>query len=230
MTDQQQQYGVHARDLIAELKRSLDQNTNGEHNGDDIVMPSYNDKLVHKALQDLQIHVQALQDIVEANGDQDKISTNVRPSIIFHKAAIKRNKRALLAYHNVRLNVISDAYWASSGQADLKDSGTLAPAEQVFCTQYERLVQNYTMSTSLSDDMRSHHRHPPQPVDKVQVRVCVGSQGAIVLESGQTVDLVKGAVHYLLFTDVESMLRDGSVELLTAEEDINHHPTAVPVV
>ena len=66
-------------------------------------------------------------------------------------------------------------------------------------------------------------------MDKVQVRVCQSSQGPIVLESGQTVDLIEGAVHFLLFS--ESMFRDGSVELLTAEEDtMSQHPMAVPAV
>ena len=218
MSDQQQ-FGVHARDLIMEIKRAK------EHGSQEISLPAYNDHLVRNALQDLQIHVQALNDQVEATAGMEKIPEQIKPSIFFQKAAINRNKRCLLAYHNARIDIMTAAYWTSQ---DVKESGSMAPAEQAFYGQFERLVQNYVMEAGVEDDLRAT-MHPPQPVDKVQVRVCIGSQGPIVLESGQTVDLVKGSVHYLLFTDVESMLRDGSVEMLAAEEDISRNPSTTAV-
>ena len=229
-------YGAHGRDLILELKRSQQQNqqpsSSSSRDGECPTLPPYNDRLVRSCLQDLQLHVQALQDQVEANAGQQKPPTAVRPSILLQKAAISRNKRCLLAYHQARLSIISKAYWESSMDVLLMndDSSTtqlLSPLERTFATEYERLIQKYSTSAGVTDDLRAS-RHPPQPVDKVQVRVVTqhdpDSEGPIVLESGATVDLVVGTVHYLLYSDVESMLRNGTLELLAAEEDANQHP------
>ncbi|KAL7562366.1 hypothetical protein ACA910_016427 [Epithemia clementina (nom. ined.)] len=215
-------YGNYGRDLILELKRSQQQNQQPSSTEEPITLPAYNDRLVRNCLQDLQLHVQALQDQVEANASlTEKPPTAVRPSILLQKAAISRNKRCLLTYHQSRISTITRAYWESAD--DLLSSSNLSPAEQEFATEYERLVQHYTMASGLSDDLRAS-RHPTQPVDKVLVRVLQGTEGPIVLESGATVDFIEGAVHYLLFTDVEPFIRDGTLERLTAEEDGNQNP------
>jgi GINS complex subunit 1 len=202
-------YGQHGRELLLELKRTSDPGANAPS------LPPYNDVLVANALQDLSLHVQALQDQAEANSGSSKPSMEVRPSILLQNAAIQRNKRCLLAYHKVRLDRIKeDVYWKSS------TSPNLSPAEQDFLDAYTCLVQGYTQAIGLEADALRANSIPPQPNDRVQVRVVndSGFEGPIVLESGSTVVLSKGSTHYLLWSDVEEYIRAGSLVIVGGEE------------
>jgi GINS complex subunit 1 len=262
-------YGAHGRELLLELKRSSGQV--GGRGRSAPSLPAYNDRLVRGCLEDLQVHVQALQDQVQAsttstssgggndnNGSQQQdkvVSTNVRPSLLLQKAAIDRNKRCLLAYHQARCQAITEAYWKnvdlggsskSKNNSSSNNNSNLSPAEDEFRRRYHEIVQKYTSDLSgdsgiLDDnDLRSHLHPPVQPVSMVQVRVLKtphaengdnddgNENGPIVLESGQTVHLGRpGALHYLLFSDVESMIRDGSMELLSTEEEENQPQNAL---
>ena len=214
-------YGHRGRDLLLELKRARA----NDHKSSASVVPPYNDRLVRECLQDLQLHVQALQDQVDAQGGE-KVSVNVRPSLVLQNAAIGRNKRCLLAYHKIRTDRLMAAYWDNSFTDDAKTN--LSPAEEEFYSSYEQLCLDYASMLRLPNpDLRSYGNHPPQPLSKVQVQVMRSSDGPIVLESGMTVTFQKGAVHYLGFSDVEGLLRDGTLELLsTEEEDDLHQATA----
>jgi GINS complex protein len=265
-------YGAHGRDLLLELKRSSGQV--GGRGRCAPSLPAYNDRLVRACLEDLNVHVQALQDQVQAastttssaastsssqqDSSSNKFSNNVRPSLMLQKAAIDRNKRCLLAYHQARCQAIAEAYWKNAdlgsksintstgssnngNQSNNNNVSNLSPAEDEFRKRYHEIVQKYTSDLSgeysgiLDDDLRSHLHPPVQPVSMVQVRVLKndnnngngGGGGPIVLESGQTVHLGRpGALHYLLFSDVESMIRDGSMELLSTEEEENQPQNA----
>lgn len=216
-------YGHRGRDLLLELKRARA----NDHKSSSSVVPPYNDRLVRECLQDLQLHVQALQDQVDAQGGE-KPSLNVRPSLVLQNAAIGRNKRCLLAYHKVRADRLMAAYWDNSF-ADA-DKTNLSPAEEEFYTSHEQLCLDYAAMLRLPNpDLRSYGNHPPQPLSKVQVQVIRSTEGPIVLESGMTLTFLKGTVHYLAYADVEGLLRDGTLALLSTEEEDDMHQAAASI-
>lgn len=218
-------YGHRGRDLLLELKRARA----NDHKASSSVVPPYNDRLVRECLQDLQLHVQALQDQVDAQGSE-KPSMNVRPSLVLQNAAIGRNKRCLLAYHKIRADRLMAAYWDNNVTATAAAKANLSPAEEEFYTSYEQLCLEYgTMFRLPNPDLRAYGNHPPQPLTKVQVRVLRSSEGPIVLESGMTLAFQKGAVHYLPYADVEGLLRDGTLALLSTEEEDDLHQAAATV-
>jgi hypothetical protein len=59
---------------------------------------------------------------------------------------------------------------------------------------------------------------PPQPSDRVQIRVLTDI-GPIVLESGASAVLSTNSTHFLQYADVEELIRQGKVQVLNGEED-----------
>lgn len=210
-------YGHRGRDLLLELKRAR-ANDHKASASTSFVVPPYNDRLVRECLQDLQLHVQALQDQVDAQSSDAKPSMNVRPSLVLQNAAIRRNKRCLLAYHKIRADRLTAAYW--NNQLDTDAHSNLSPAESEFTAAYAQICREYTTMLRLPD-WRAHG--PPQPLARCQVQVVRSSDGPIVLESGATLRFTKGAVHFLAYADVETLLRDGTLALLSTEEEDDMH-------
>jgi hypothetical protein len=207
--------GISLRDLLLELKRSSGGNSNN------YVLPAYNDALVQTCLDDLNGHLQDLEDQVTAIQQQtDKKSApmSVRPSLLLKNAAIQRHKRGLLAYHQFRLNSIQDQYWRQGNNAAANTNENLSPLEQEFQQDYHKLVQQF--GSDLDLDLHSLPA-PPLPQDRVQVRVVrddVFLGRSIALESGASVIFTKGSTHYMLYSDVEEYLQQGYLELLEGEE------------
>ena len=210
-------YGNYGRDLLLELKRS-------EGTAE---LPAYNDATVTACLEDLALHVQALQDIVTAAAasSSQKVSQEVKPSLMLQEAAIRRNKRCLLTYHWVRLQRLQKQQQQTQTEDSSSIAGIttpdkdqhLAPAEQEFLREYRQLQETYAMGLPV-DGIKSSF--PPLNVDRVLVRVVeeIGS-GTIVLGSGQAVHFVPGATQYLLWTDVEDWVRAGKLVLMQGEEE-----------
>ena len=221
-------YGQHVRDLLLELKRT---DGMGPTIDAGCTLPAYNDVSVQGALQDFKLHVQAATEQVAANkqGDDGKLSANVRPSILLQQAACRRNKRGLLTYHWIRLQRIQELYyWQANDLLAQVDAETLAktysnmnPAEAEFLHQYQGMLARYT-ERALPEvtDLRAHCTAPSLAVDRVQIRVVDDSpfEGPVVLESGETATLTAGSVHYLLYADCEEYLRSGAFQLLGTEE------------
>jgi len=217
-------YGRYGRELLLELKRgdaastTLDSTRSGAP-----PLPAYNDELVGNAIQDLRLHVQALQDQAQAASDsggsgKKKPSMQVRPSILLQNAAIQRNKRCLLAYHVGRLERLKPIYWHQL------DPSNTSPAERQFLDAYGALVHEYTKACGLQgDDLRAHGLSVPLPGDRVQVRVVEsvgGDDEGVVLNSGACAVLAAGSTHYLLWEDVEEYVRTGQLQVLDNEEHV----------
>jgi hypothetical protein len=202
-------YGQHGRDLLLELKRGEGGNISGDSSSR-MRLSAYNDAGVRATLQDLKLHVQALNDQVEAatksssygssqttdstlpdNSNSNKLALQVRPSVLLQNAAILRNKRCLLTYHVVRMQRIQElCYWQQQQQdatitaataagaqqqpqqqqSNQQPSSHLCPAEQEFLQAYQEICRAHVRRTGWPEDLRSH-LFPPQPVDRVQVRV-----------------------------------------------------------
>ena len=242
-------YGTYGRDLLLELKRTDTASTttaastsSSSNNSNPI--PPYNDVLVGSALQDIKLHIQALNEQVEAatrssanRTESGKPSMEVRPSLMLQEVAIQRNKRCLLAYHFHRIQRIQQYYyWQSSSSSTSSVTGqsssssnleNLNPAEVEYLNEYNTMISKYIKSTipdSLGiDDLRTYAVMPPLTVDRVVVRVLdttpFGDDGPIVLESGQTVTFTLGSTHYLQYTDVEAYIRSGALQLIETEEN-----------
>jgi hypothetical protein len=213
------QYGQNVRELVQELKRS--------EGGIDL--PAYNDNAVQGAIQDFQLHEQALQDQVAVAmkpTTSDEVKRQLRPSLLLQKTACDRTKRGLLMYHMSRLDRIKELYyWQSNNvaEASVADHKNLNPAETEFLKSYKTMVSNYTSNMAIADlgDLRRYAgRSPPIPHDRVLCRVVDDTPfaGPMVLESGHTVTFTKGSTYHLLHADVEEYIRSGALQLLTSEE------------
>ena len=216
--------GHSVRDLLLELKRGAD---SSGANGNNYVLPAYNDVLVQVCLDEMNGHLQNLEDQVNAvtqrrdDDNNNKTPMSVRPSLLLQNAAIQRHKRCLLTYHHARLSSIQDMYWQQgAASATMNNNENLSPLEKDFQNQYHQLVQQFGDAYDL--DLHSLPT-PPLPQDRVQVRVVredvFGEEGdTVALESGASVAFTKGSTHYLLYTDVEEYLQQGYLELLDGEE------------
>jgi hypothetical protein len=183
-------YGHHVRDLLLELQRgSVSGGSSSFDSPSQRILPCYNDAGVEAALQDMKLHVQALEDQVQANNNNnnndttshEKPSLAVRPSILLQNAACQRNKRGLLIYHWVRLQRIQEYYYWQSQPLfpTTSTENPLCPAEMEFIEIYEDIVHRYmdraltstTTGRRISVDLRAHGTNPPLPIDRVLVRV-----------------------------------------------------------
>lgn len=222
-------YGAHGRTLLLELANSR---PDPNQPGSGATIPAYNTDAVAAALQDLRLHVQALQDQVQAASGSDKPPLQVRPSLLLQQAAIQRYKRCLLTYHVERWKRLRTQ--ATSGAADDPLLANCSPAEQELLQQYRRGVQRY-FAKALGDETTTSTQ--PEllqlllPVmDRVLIRILEDNRQSkedaieekeptIVLESGATMQWIPGTTHYLLLSDVQDYIRSGKVALLSGEEE-----------
>lgn len=153
-------YGQYGRDLLRELKRSSGAAGNTNNAASEPALTAYNDETVRNCLEDLKLHVQALQDQVQANsgnvpphsarrggGSQSQQSQSpaaststantsqkpsfaVRPSILLQTAAIQRNKRCLLTYHVARLERIKEHFYWKSQDPEEQNKANASNSEK----------------------------------------------------------------------------------------------------
>lgn len=197
-------YGQKGRELLLELKRSD-------------WLPPYNDELVRESLQEVSLHFQELQDQATAasSGENAKPPMETRPSMLLHDAAIRRNKQCLLAYHVARIHLLQKEVNGGNTHYNSTIIQSLASeAELDYMQHYEKLRTNFGASLGL--DLRENTLPPEQ--DFVQVRVLSPNLGTLVTESGLSVNLQQGTIHYLSRSDVEPLVRQGFLEQVDGEE------------
>jgi len=56
---------------------------------------------------------------------------------------------------------------------------------------------------------------PPDSFHLIEIRVVSPNVGTIITEDGSEMNLEAGTIHYLQYTDVEHLIRQGLVELLS---------------
>eukprot|EP00978_Attheya_sp_CCMP212_P027894 scaffold94627_cov53-Attheya_sp.AAC.4 len=203
-------YGQRGRELLLDLKRSD-------------WLPSYNDEGVRATLQEISLHFNELTDQASAASSAERTSaTNkgaipmqTRPSMLLHDAAIRRNKRCLLAYHNHRADKLRALRWETSAALPTHVRALLSEAEVDFFAEYDRLVSRYSAAMDL--DLGANVTPPEE--DFALVRVVHSGLGRIVTEIG-TVALDVGTTHSLPRNDVEHLIRQGALQQLNGEENI----------
>jgi GINS complex subunit 1 len=194
-------FGQRGRDLVAECANHSD------------LLP-YNDESVKACLEEITFHVDELTHIIDAI-ENEKPSLEVRPALMLHDAAIRRNKRCLLAYVNHRVNYIKENHAANPTAFQAK--ALLSEAESDFAQAYERLRAQQSDAVGGTLDLGRRPKLPPTQTF-LQVRV-LQSLGKIVLtETGATVNLEKGTLHFLPAQDVEEFIQQGFLEQVEGEE------------
>ena len=206
-------YGQRGRELLLDLKRSD-------------WLPPYNEEGVRATLQEISLHFDELSDQVDAansaaaraaggdKGSSGSIPMESRPAMILHDAAIRRNKRCLLAYHAYRMDKLRALRWETSAALPPHVRSLLSEAEVDFFTEYDRLVSRHC--TAIDLDLNSDLTPPEE--DLVQVRVVRSGLGRIATEHGGSVELDLGTTHYLPRGDVEHLIRQGALQQLDGEE------------
>lgn len=191
--------GRSGMELLLELKRGSDDGTTTtSSNKANITLPAYNDVLVQTCIEELNSHLQNLEDQVQAVTSQSQSSQSsnssptgssskqkppmsCRPAMLLENAIIQRLKRCLLTYHHVRMQTIQSNYWQQGGANSSNNSGgeqqsmqttttttNLSPLEHEFQQEYSKLIFKYNQAMDV--DITSMIV-PPLPQDKVQIRV-----------------------------------------------------------
>ena len=191
-------FGRRSRDLLLDLKRS------------DGGLPSYDDDSVRSILQEIQWHVDELELLIKTY-DNEKPPMAARPALLLHDAAIRRNKRVLLAYQNYRVQKIK----VGQQQGSTAQMVSLLSEQEVdFLTVYDKLRAEFSDASGL---ILREHSMPPTSNDMIQIRV-KETLGKIITQSGLSVHLEHGSLHFLPRADVEDWIRQGILEQLDGEE------------
>ncbi|OSX75058.1 hypothetical protein BU14_0256s0011 [Porphyra umbilicalis] len=137
-------------------------------------------------------------------------SPRVAAGVLVHHRAVQRNKRCGLAYLAARLARITHLRWAAG--ADVLEAGggvgdQLGPSEVAFVRRYNELLGTYFEEVGL--DLVAE----AVPPSDVYVEVRVKHDGGMILtEDGGACVLRKGSAHYLRVSDVEGLIRQGTLE------------------
>lgn len=140
-------------------------------------------------------------------------------TLLLTALAVRRNKRALLVYHNQRMEMLKSVFWASGGQLgsllgqDKAIRKNLAPAEVDFIRGYAQLVLDYKAAFSKASlDLTSPVMGKPPKELFVQVRV-LKDIGDVETEWG-TVSFVKDSLVFVRRPDVERLILNGYLEVV----------------
>lgn len=197
-------YGQRSKELLLELKRSE-------------FLPPYNGEVVRAALEEINLHFEALNDQFEAtrlSSVDGKPPMESRPSLLLHNAAVKRNKRCLLAYHHDRLNKLKMVRWDTSATLPPDVRSLLSETEIDFFKEYDNILDTY--NSKLKGLSLNANLQPPEE-DLIEIRVVKSGLGTIVTDMGN-VSLELGTTHFLSRDDVEHLIRQGAVVQLDNEE------------
>eukprot|EP00588_Corethron_pennatum_P010423 CAMPEP_0194266766 /NCGR_PEP_ID=MMETSP0169-20130528/1562_1 /TAXON_ID=218684 /ORGANISM="Corethron pennatum, Strain L29A3" /LENGTH=237 /DNA_ID=CAMNT_0039007525 /DNA_START=43 /DNA_END=756 /DNA_ORIENTATION=+ len=235
-------FGQKGKELLLDLKRSSQQDHN--QSGPDAAagIPAYNAEAVRACIDECTHHYTELEGLVaatssgagrERGGDGDDIDAadgrtgrqrlefSSRPALLFHDACLNRNRRCLLAYHRHRADRLRDVRWegAGGGAMGLPDAirTNLADAEVEFFSKYDSLLSSYC--AKINFDLTSSLA-PPDHCYLVEIRVISPDVGTIITEDGSEINLEMGTIHYLQYSEVEHLVRQGLVEMLNTEDNI----------
>lgn len=130
---------------------------------------------------------------------------DVAVTITSHLAAIKRNKRCVLAYLMYRLSALRDLWW-SSGSVVAEELRAACSAKELAAHHaYDKLLTTYMASVDL---VLTGDLTPPKDL-YIEVRA-LRDVGEIQTEAG-TVQLDRDTVHLLRRTDAEMLIRQGAL-------------------
>uniref|UniRef100_A0A7S2VZ32 GINS subunit domain-containing protein n=1 Tax=Eucampia antarctica TaxID=49252 RepID=A0A7S2VZ32_9STRA len=205
-------YGQRGRELLVDLKKSSDSDT----------LALYNEEGVRSTLQECTLHYKEMQGQASlasssgtnsSSGGNGEVPMTSRASLLLHDAAIRRNKRCLLAYHAHRVNGLRHMSKFDHGST-LSMLPMLSEHEQELATQYEQLYTGF--SPAILNLLE--HVHPPEE-EWVEVRVLEDIPDQMDC-GGILVNLDYNTTHYLPRSGtVEQLIRRAMLQQLDSEEN-----------
>ena len=181
-------------------------------------------RLLARETRSLNEQIQAGTEVLSQIANDDAAVCSLTVAAL----TMRRNKRALLAYHHQRVELLRDLFWDSGiGNSGSNLAGLLAsssctsaadqvrrnisPSETDFIRSYANLVREYKSAFIDSVDLSAggNLERPPKELH-VQVRV-LRDVGEIETEQG-TVEFRKGSLVFVRRADVERLLAQGFLE------------------
>lgn len=195
-----------------ELIKQLDSNLCQAHE-----LSAYNEDNVRLAFEECKLLFSQNQLDVQSVLQGD--NTNL-PTIQMRHAALQRNKRCLLAYVYTRMNWIASLRFELATVVAPKHIRTnMSDLEVQWFQKYSKTLANYmkALSQSLQMDSSSaygidltQYTRPPKSL-YIHVR-CLQDYGEFELSDGHTVSLLTNSQHYLLASDVQDLIKQGTLE------------------
>ena len=181
-------------------------------------------RLLARETRSLNEQIQAGTEVLSQIANDDAAVCSLTVAAL----TMRRNKRALLAYHHQRVELLRDLFWDSGiGNSGSNLAGLLAsssctsaadqvrrnisPSETDFIRSYANLVREYKSAFIDAVDLSAggNLERPPKELH-VQVRV-LRDVGEIETEQG-TVEFRKGSLVFVRRADVERLLAQGFLE------------------
>ncbi|KIJ55503.1 hypothetical protein M422DRAFT_199753 [Sphaerobolus stellatus SS14] len=190
------------------------------------ILPKYNQPLVHAITREVQFLDSSLDPLLSPTRNQP-LSTGELCALTVYSTSITHNRRALIAYHHQRMNMLKAMYWnAGCALPMMLNSASvrpnLAPAEVDFLREYDDLVKRFRdefrevsgeedLGDLASVDVTGDILTPPKDLH-VLVRV-VKECGSIATELG-TIEFRMGERYLVRRTDVEHLIIQGYLEVV----------------
>jgi hypothetical protein len=219
--------GDHGQLLVTESNRSLQTRT----------LLAYNTATVRSLIRESH----SLSESIISRATVYQTSQAVQPSagvtaeLTVSAIALQRNKRALLVYHQQRIEVLKDKFWEKGGVlsaafgAETDTRKHMATVDEAFAKGYAELCLAFKTSWYGDPDERGEDNGvqlmdatdllgggveaaPPRDLF-VSVRV-LSDVGDVETVSGAKLSLNKGSQYFLAREDVENMVVQGFVEII----------------
>ncbi|KAG8461204.1 hypothetical protein KFE25_002393 [Diacronema lutheri] len=171
-------------------------------------VPQYNEADVQKAIDEideLRTHAHSVAHLDSFSDDDPAWTSTLTAEIQIYTHA----RACLIAYATCRLSKIMELRWAVGGELPAANRALLSPAELKFADAYDGVLAEYMGAVGGGLDL-TNVASPPKEL-YVGVRV-ERSAGAVVLASGQVLQLNAHERHLLRRADAEPLILQGLVE------------------
>lgn len=184
--------GEKAIELIREGARSKD------------MLGPFNEDKVRQILEEMR----SLFDQNKAEIDE---TGSISSAIVLRDAALKRNKRCLLAYIHHRAERIRDMRWQFGAVLPQDLRNNLCEPEFQFFSQYNRDLATYMRS--VGDGVGVDLMTDQQPPKSLFIVVrCLQDYGELETDDGDVIQLQKNTQHFLPRAQCEQLIRQGILE------------------
>lgn len=226
--------GDNANNLVMDSQRSISTHTLLNHNS---TLIGAIQRESHSLATRLQQDADEFNVFIEEYGTQ-AASQGPQAEMTISALTLQRNRRALLVYHQQRVDLLKDLFWSKGGSlTNAFGDGTetrkhMAPADEAFAFEYWKLCLEFKTSVygKLADGRINAHdpavslmdatdllgggteMEPPRDL-LVSVRV-LKDVGEVETLSGSRMTLVKGSQYYLAREDVENLVVAGALEII----------------
>ncbi|CDF34293.1 DNA replication complex GINS protein PSF1 [Chondrus crispus] len=169
-------------------------------------LPPYSESGIRQIAAEIKELLEPFLEIITAHRASLQNDPRYISGVVVFYRSVQRNKRCALAYLMNRLRRIVAFRWLFGQAAPARLDQNLSGAERQFLLKYNALLGEYCDAVGL--DLTAD-QSPPRDL-YVEVRV-IADCGDILTEAGP-VALKPGTAHFLKRTDVEHLIRQGSLQ------------------